>query len=241
MEPTSGTAPTLCAVAIFVALVGASCGGDDAGDSTPDEARPPSPGVSFVDYSPRPLYTYMPQMKVRFTTTGPAGPGRHYVASLSMTDHTRDTDCKRELSAAGVDAGRPRTYRVSLGSQELPSESRLCAGAAQVIVRAQKIGDAAEGSVMQKLSLRVLPAHPRGKYSPQDRATQMAAEWYRWQGKDPPRGLTCTYMGADRSTFQWFSCGADAISVICTPKTTGQPLTGTSNRAHVTWGDCHLD
>jgi hypothetical protein len=46
---------------------------------------------------------------------------------------------------------------------------------------------------------------------------------------------------------------ADGTAVICelskgaiekawfTPRTTGQPLTGKSNRAYVSWGDCHID
>jgi hypothetical protein len=42
MGPTSGNARYLCAIAMVVALIGASCGGDDAGDSRPEKA--PSPG-----------------------------------------------------------------------------------------------------------------------------------------------------------------------------------------------------
>jgi hypothetical protein len=203
-------------------------------------SRTRAKGVSFIDYSPKPLYTYMPQMKVLFTTTGPAGSGRQYVARLLTGKDERDTDCKREHSAEGIEGGVRKTQRVSLGSQKLRNALRFCAGTAQVIVRAQNVGGS-EGSVMRRLALRVLPAHPRGAFSPQDRAIQMAAEWYRWHGKDPPRGLSCTYEGTEGSGYQWFSCGADRIAVACSGKTTRMPLTGKSNREYVNWGDCGID
>jgi hypothetical protein len=46
------------------------------------QSRDSREGVSSLSYAPKPVYDDLRRMRVRFTTTGRAGPGREYLVSL---------------------------------------------------------------------------------------------------------------------------------------------------------------
>jgi hypothetical protein len=159
MGPTSGTTPYLCSIAMVVALVGASCGDDDVGDTRPDDASASRPDVSFLDYSPKPFYKDMTVMEIRFTTTGPAGPGRRYVVELRSRGN--DMRCIRDHAPyplPRIQGGAGKTFTVTLYSDTFFDDGRFCAGPAELRVWTERAVTPREGvRMLRRLRFRVLP------------------------------------------------------------------------------------
>ena len=94
---------------VFLTLGIVACG-NDSGSSTSD-SKPPSPGVSFLDYSPKPFFKDMDEMTVTFTTTGRAGGSlaaeREYRVVVFTGRNNRDKDCYKEFGAEEGVLGGP--------------------------------------------------------------------------------------------------------------------------------------
>lgn len=134
-----------------------ACGG--TGDET--TAAQPSPGVSFLDYSPQPFFKDMDEMTVRFTTTGPAS-GDEYVVHVVTGKDKRDNDCYPEFGGeegTGVAGEAGKTYvqviQMSVEGTTDYDEGRTynaCTGPAEIVVTTTDFRE-----VMRKLSFRILP------------------------------------------------------------------------------------
>jgi hypothetical protein len=170
VEADSATVRTFCAVATLVALLAASCGGDDPAATQRDEASPPRPGVSFLDYSPKPFYKDMDEITVRFTTTGPAGAkrsDRRYFVWVFTGKNNRDKGrCYPEFSAYSGVLGKPgKTYvqTIEMLAEDTDRDNpgpdfHACLGRAQLVVWTGANGGCCPPrKLMRKLSFRVLP------------------------------------------------------------------------------------
>ena len=139
--------------AVVLVLTVAACAGDDP----PDEPSPP--GVSSLDYSPNPFSKDRTTMKVRFTTTGPAGEGRTYVAHVSARgDHSGQRCYPEHASDDLVEGESGETYEVSINSQAFFDDATFCAGEAELVIWTENVdGPPMHGPPLRMLSLRVLP------------------------------------------------------------------------------------
>ena len=131
----------LCVASATIVLLVSACGGDgDAQEQaqTPS-VKPARPGVSALSYSPKPFSKDMTEMRVRFTTTGPAGPGRRYQAWLwTGLDKGDDERCYPEYESFEVIRGKPGgTYEVTLAPDD--EYGPMCAGHAQLVVWTEEI------------------------------------------------------------------------------------------------------
>ena len=117
---------TLLATAVLTAAVGSGCGG---GDIEPTKAsKPQPPGVSSLDYSPKPFWQDMSRMRVRFTTTGPAGPRRQYVVWLFAGQSHPHQQCNPESATWDILGGVGKTVEVVLDAEEFYENARFCSG-----------------------------------------------------------------------------------------------------------------
>ena len=96
-------------------------------------------------------------MKVRFTTTGPAGPGREYIVWLFTGKNHRDNRCYPEYSwEEGVRGAPGKQYEVAIDTvfSGRDGDALACFGQAQLVVWTQKIdfGHPLDRRVMRKLS-----------------------------------------------------------------------------------------
>lgn len=151
---------TAC-MAMLLALLGTACGGDGGTDSSEGAAaKPPSPGVSFLDYSPKPVRKGDGLMYVRFTTTGPAGPGREYMVWLFTGLDKRDRYCYSEWAPGeGVQGEAGRTYiqAIQIWGEFSDGEADACFGRARLVVWTQESGGPLPRKVMRELVLPILP------------------------------------------------------------------------------------
>ena len=143
-------------------MLGVACGGRT------DESS--SPGVSFLDYSPKPFTKDMDEMTVRFTTTGPAGDslsGNAYSVWVSTGKDHRDNDCYDEFSSETKVPGEPgKTYVQDIqmtveGTTDYDEDRsyQACVGRAEIVVALDR--DCCRPKVMRTLSFRVLPARSK--------------------------------------------------------------------------------
>lgn len=154
------TPRSLCAM-VALALLAAGCGGST------DESS--SPGVSFLDYSPKPYSKDMSLMTVSFTTTGPAGPGREYQVWLFTGNDNRDRHCYSEWAPYdGVpgEAGKTYTQTLETWGSFSDGEAGACFGRAELVVWTQRAdaGVAVGRKDMRKLSLRILPVRTEQRH-----------------------------------------------------------------------------
>jgi hypothetical protein len=100
-------------------------------------------------------------MTVRFTTTGPAGPGREYIAWLFAGLDGRDRHCYDEWAPFdGVPGKAGKTYvqRIETYGEFSDGDAYACFGRARLVVWTQRSGGSAfPRKVMRKLSLQILP------------------------------------------------------------------------------------
>ena len=120
---------------------------------------PPSSGVSYLDYSPKPISKDMTEMTARFTTTGPAPAGLEYSAWLFTGEgDDRDQDCYSEFGpSSGVPGEAGKTYEQVIGLVE--DDLHACYGRAVLIVMTQEVGD--PGHLVEEVAahyLDILPA-----------------------------------------------------------------------------------
>jgi hypothetical protein len=135
MRTSIGGVPSISVLLVVLAPVFlGACGGEDRPTSVPT----PRPGVSALSYSPQPFYNDRLVMHVTFTTTGPAGPGREYLAWL----FTGGKSC--HLEAASDETGPPihgaagETYTVYLSPNNFFDDARFCAGPAVLKVWSER-------------------------------------------------------------------------------------------------------
>ena len=154
----------LTALALLALLV-AGCGGERGDVTAAASTESPPPGASSLSYSPKPYYKDMSKMQVRFTTTGPAGPGREYSVWLSTGLDKRDKDCVRDFAVYRMVRGArvKKTYVVTLFTVDVEGNSEIelpaCLGRARLEVRTEgHFKHVLEPvRVMRKLSLQILP------------------------------------------------------------------------------------
>ena len=131
-------------------------------------------GVSSLSYAPKPFYDDLSRMRVRFTTTGRAGPGRHYIVSLLIVGPDAfggaSNGCAYLASSKGLPRGvRPvrilgapgRTYVVWLhAGAGIGSTGYFCHGRANLRVRTNSIRNPSQAKLREFLGLdfRVRPA-----------------------------------------------------------------------------------
>jgi hypothetical protein len=133
----------MCVATLLVLLLAMTgCGGP--GDST--TLTQTRPGVSFLDYSPKPFSKDMIAMTVRFTTTGPATrddlSDRRYFVWVFTGKDNRDERCYDEFSSDEGVLGEPgktyvqviqMTFQDSERDGPVP-EAHACFGRAQLVV-----------------------------------------------------------------------------------------------------------
>ena len=104
--------------------VGAGCGGDGGHVTAAASTEPPPAGVSSLSYSPKPYRRDMDKLRVRFTATGLAGPGREYWVRLFTGLDKRDDDCHREFVASKTVPGArvKKTYVVTLFTVDVETQ-----------------------------------------------------------------------------------------------------------------------
>jgi hypothetical protein len=159
----------LIATAVLAVVTGVSCGGSDAKSESTEAAEPGSPGVSFLDYSPKPFSKDMTEMTVQFTTTGPADDGpsdRGYFVWVFTGLNNRDERCYPEFSATEGVRGEPGKTYVQVIQMTTPDTDRdnpgpdvhACSGRAKLVVwTGDNGGCCPPRKVMRDVSFRVLP------------------------------------------------------------------------------------
>jgi hypothetical protein len=226
----------IASLLLAVVLGSSACGG---ADSTADSEHV---GVSFVDYSPKPLSKDMNVVTVRFTTTAPAGPGLEYSAWLFTGEgDDRDQHCYSEFGPPrGVVGAADETYEQQIHLEE--DGLQACFGKAVLTVWTQAADEpGGPTELLQEIPLEILPPRPGPWYSPRDRAAQLAEETYRWDGDAPPHNVRCMYTHTDPGRAEWHLCTPGSWHIACSAETTRKPLTGKSDRRNLSWGDCAID
>ena len=73
-------------------------------------------------------------MRVRFTTTGPAGPRRQYVVWLFTGQSHPHQQCNPESATWDILGGVGKTVEVVLDAEEFYENARFCFGRAELVV-----------------------------------------------------------------------------------------------------------
>lgn len=149
-------------VVIAAALISGPASSRDEGLSTE--------GVSLLRYTPRPVYSNLPRIRVRFKTTGRAGPGRQYVVQLLTFGSAvpgSDPDCTIAVfypavrSSTHILGGPGRNYTVPLPAYDPIFGTRhFCKGQADLSVCTQSIRKPPSLTTRcyRRVILRILPA-----------------------------------------------------------------------------------
>jgi hypothetical protein len=127
-------------------------------------------GISLLRYTPRPVYSDLSRIRVRFATTSRAGPGRQYVVQLLIfgsAGPTSDPDCTIAAfypavgSSTHILGGPGREYTVPLPAYDPIFGTRhFCKGQAiiSVCTRSIRKPPSLTTRCYRRVILRILPA-----------------------------------------------------------------------------------